>query len=305
MVEDLDHLLAVYHLFDIAVQGSQGRLLFHKVFRAAAADLHRGLQHQEGPRDDQQRQPQAAAQHRDKHHRQRNDGGDALGQHLADHLAQRIGVVGIVAHDLAVGMRVKVADRQGLHVREQLVPHLPQHALADDRHDARLREGRNDPQHKQDRHLQHGCRQAGLLQGEVVPQRRDNMVVDDRAHEPRRQGGGQGVQHDTHQHHQQAGPVRLQVTHQAHQGFFVQRLAGAHAAGAAGTAAHGGGLCLRGGVFPFTHGPRLPSSGNHALRGRSRSAPAAPPRAFRCPRSFRCPAQRSGRRPARMPPAAR
>ena len=275
MIEDLDDLLAVHHFFNIPVQGGQGGLLFAEIFRAAAADLHGGFQHHEGSRDHHQRHPHAAAQHGDQHDGQRDHGRDRLRQHLADQLTQGVRVVGVMAHDIAVGMRVKIADRQGLHMREHLVPHLPQHALADHRHDPRLEEIREDRQHVKHCHPQHRMHQGGEIRRRLGKHRRD-MIVDHFAQEVGRRRRRHRVQHDEDHHQQQPGPVGLHVSEEALHGVLIHRLMGTHDARAHSS---------------VTHPRRPPSSGIHRLRGRSRSVPAAL-RAFRYPQPGRCPVRR-------------
>ena len=72
-----------------------------------------------------------------------------LGDRLADHLAQRIRIVGVKAHDRAVGTLVKIADRQGLHMFEHIVPHFFQNALSDINHHSGVSKGRRHS-HKED-----------------------------------------------------------------------------------------------------------------------------------------------------------
>ena len=55
-------------------------------------------------------------------------------QALAYHLAQRIYVVSIKAHDIPVIMGIKIAYGQILHMVEHFLAHFSQHALSDNRH---------------------------------------------------------------------------------------------------------------------------------------------------------------------------
>lgn len=50
--------------------------------------------------------------------------------------AQRVDVVGVVAHDIAALVRVEVADRQVLHAVEHHLAQLLERALRDDSHGA-------------------------------------------------------------------------------------------------------------------------------------------------------------------------
>ena len=79
---------------------------------------------------------QAQHQHGDKDADHVDGAVEQLGQALADHLAEGVDVVGVDGHDVAVGMGVKVADGQLLHVGEQILPQVPQGALGDVDHHA-------------------------------------------------------------------------------------------------------------------------------------------------------------------------
>ena len=136
MAEDLDDLLTVDHLLNIAVEIGQCRLLRHEVTADAAGELaheHENERH-DGAHD--QRQPDADVQHAEKHCRKREHGRYELRHGLRDHLAQRIGIVCVQAHDVAVRMRVKVADGQALHLLKHLVTDALERALRDRDHAA-------------------------------------------------------------------------------------------------------------------------------------------------------------------------
>ena len=129
VAEHLDDLLAVDHLLDIAVDPAERLLLLEEVLRGLTAQLLYHLEHDAHAKQYEQRQPYIRHQHADEH----RDNGHRRGKHLrhglAEHLLQRIGIVGEMAHQIAVGMRIEVANRQLLHVREHLVTHLFEHAL--------------------------------------------------------------------------------------------------------------------------------------------------------------------------------
>ena len=59
MAEHLDHLLAVDHLFDVAVDVGQGLLLLDEVLAALRAHPLGDVEHQNGKGQYKQRQPQA------------------------------------------------------------------------------------------------------------------------------------------------------------------------------------------------------------------------------------------------------
>ena len=51
----------------------------------------------------------------------RDQRGEHLRNTLCKHLTQRVRIVGIMAHNIAMCMRIKITDRQCLHMFEHLV----------------------------------------------------------------------------------------------------------------------------------------------------------------------------------------
>ena len=153
VAEHLDDLLAVDHLFDIAVEIRQRRLLRHEVAADAAGELAHKHKNERHDRADDQRHPDADIQHAEEHDRQRKHGRHELGHGLRDHLAQRVGIVRIQAHDIAVRMRIKIADGQALHLLKHLVADALERALGDRDHAAVIqpRGQRADEVHAADR----------------------------------------------------------------------------------------------------------------------------------------------------------
>ena len=70
--------------------------------------------------------------------KQRNSRNHQLRQTLADHLTQCIDIVGIITHDIAVIMGIKVADGQILHVIKHLFTHFCQGSLGNNGHQLRI-----------------------------------------------------------------------------------------------------------------------------------------------------------------------
>ena len=123
--EDLDVLLALDHFLNIAVD-RRGVLLLGPV--AAAADFRGGADHDhhngaQNHHDGEQLHGQN--QHHGDGARQRGDGDEHLGDAVLQKLVGGLDVVGVVAHEAAVGVGIKVADRQLLHFGEQLRPQVP------------------------------------------------------------------------------------------------------------------------------------------------------------------------------------
>ena len=95
MAEHLDDLLAVHHLLNVAVDLAQLLLLPEEVFAGVSGQILRGQQHNADHCQRQQSQGDTEVNHRGQHADQRDDRVDQLGQALADHLAQGVGVVGV------------------------------------------------------------------------------------------------------------------------------------------------------------------------------------------------------------------
>ena len=197
--EDLDDLLAFHHLFDVAVHLAEVALLCDEVLAALLGDLlgaeeHQG-HHQHG--DDGELPAQHAHAGKDG-----NDGdgaGHQLRDALAEHLAEGIDVVGVDGHDVAVGMGVKVADGQALHVGEELDAQVAQGTLGDVDHDAGVEPGGEDAHHidAADAHQRPGqrCKAGVLLLGHG-----DDIVVNEGLEEQACLHIGQRADHDADEH---------------------------------------------------------------------------------------------------------
>ena len=144
MAERLDDLLAVHDFLDMALDHAELGLLRDKEARGVGAEQlgHKG--HKGDAGNDDQAHPRAVVQHDEEHGDDDDDRHEQVGQRLADHLAQRVDVVGVVAHDVAALVCVEVTDRQVLHAVEHLLAQLLERALRDDGHGAVPEERRGD-----------------------------------------------------------------------------------------------------------------------------------------------------------------
>ena len=136
MAEDLDDLLSVHHLLDVAVELAEVALLLDVILGGELGELPRYVEHEHSREqaDDGENGTQ------DHHGYKGGDHGDGrvdgLRYGLAHQLAQRVDVVGVDAHDVAVGVGVKILYGQRLHVREQVVAQGAHGALAHVDHQA-------------------------------------------------------------------------------------------------------------------------------------------------------------------------
>ena len=133
--EHLDDLLALHHLFDVAVHLAQILLLGHKVLAAHGSDLLGAEQHQGHHQHGDNGELPAHQAHAGEHGHDGDGAGHQLGDALADHLAQGVHIVGVYRHDVAVGVGVKIPDRQTFHVGEKLDAQVAQGALGHVDHD--------------------------------------------------------------------------------------------------------------------------------------------------------------------------
>ncbi len=124
MIEDLDDLLPGHRLLDEAVQLSELLLLRDKIPSGHLRREHGAHHHHHYHGDRQYRQRNRQNQHLDQNGHHRDGAVDELRDRLADHLPQRIDIIGINRHDIAVGMRVKIPDRQLFHMLEQRIAEL-------------------------------------------------------------------------------------------------------------------------------------------------------------------------------------
>ena len=102
VTEDLDNLLAVHHFLDETVDSTKGLLLFHEVASGKSGHFFRYGKHDRYHNECCNRQRNVQNQHADKDADNRDRTVDDLRNTLADHLTQRIDIVRVDRHDIAV-----------------------------------------------------------------------------------------------------------------------------------------------------------------------------------------------------------
>ena len=182
VAEDLDHLLAVDHLLDIAVQIAQLHLLADKVAAAAAGQEPGDTEHAKDTDDDHPSECQVGDQHTHKGDQDHHAGVDDLWDALGEHLAQGVHVIGIDAHHIAVGVGVKVLDGQRLHMAEQVITDALLHTLGDGDHQPVVREGAEGAHNIQAGHHKQDTHKAAVIR-DLHGQQRGDVVVDEVAQE--------------------------------------------------------------------------------------------------------------------------
>ena len=124
MAKNLNDALAVDHFLYKAVEFAQGSLLSDEEFRRKPRNLLGNEKGHGNGKKHHQRQKPGGKKHGEKYHHNGNHRGNALWDRLGNHLPQRINVIGVAAHDVAHGMRVKISHGKGLHMGEQLVSNV-------------------------------------------------------------------------------------------------------------------------------------------------------------------------------------
>ena len=220
MAEHLDDLLAGDHFFDVAIDIAQRLLLGGEILGGVAADLDGDQHHGENCQDYKNRQNQVVGYHGDKDRQNGHQGRQQLGNTLGEHLAQGVGVVGVVAHGVAEGVGIKIPDGKGLHVSKHIIPDIPQNALRDGCHDDTLSGGGHNADSKQNSHFNDDFQQTGEIGG-AAEQHGLDVIIDDGLHHGHGLGGGEGGHNDADRHHDHLPGVGLQGSHKPLQGVFL------------------------------------------------------------------------------------
>ena len=263
MVENLNDLLALDHLLDIAVDIADSLLLGGEVPAAAAAD---GFDHQQHHRQHQKRYSSEDGAE-DDHHCHGAEERQRAGNEACKAVVQRLGhcfnIVGIPAHQLAVGMGIEEFQGEALHFVKQVRPELCHGILRHMDHDAGVAIG---AQGAHSVHAAHDCqhfRKPRKIAGE-------NIIVDEGLNEVRARHGAGGADEQQHHHDHQQRLIPPQIAHELFQRTpQVLGLAEAAPRAAAGTA--GSPSCLS-----FSHRCSLLPVGIHRPRGKYRRPSSIP-----------------------------
>ena len=217
VAEHLDDLLPVEHLFDETFRPAYGLLLFDEVLRALAADDLGDDEHDRHAPEDDEGEIDAASQHDDEQGDYARHGEDDAGQALRHELPDGVGVVGEVAHDIAVRVRVEVLDGEGLHPVEHVRTDMLQEPLSDDRHHAVVGERADEPEGVYARHYAGDGRELALDGVEAEFDPRGDDFVDEHLEEHRRAYARYGGHDDAEEHEQQLEFVVVcEIAHQTH-----------------------------------------------------------------------------------------
>ena len=134
VAEDLHHPLPGNHLLDEAVDLPEallalGEILLRPLPQQARHPVHKGRHH-----DGDARERQAQHHHTDKGGGNGDQRFEQIGNAVADDLPERVDVVGVDRHNVAVTVRIEVAERKALHPGEGLGTEAFHRALPDKDH---------------------------------------------------------------------------------------------------------------------------------------------------------------------------
>ena len=121
MTEYFDNFLSVDHLFDITIYITKSFLLTYKIITTLSGNTACHLKHDKYKAEYKNGKLPACEKHGKKHRNNCDQRGEHLRDTLCKHLTQRVRIVGIMAHNIAMCMRIKITDRQCLHMFEHLV----------------------------------------------------------------------------------------------------------------------------------------------------------------------------------------
>ena len=230
VVKDLDDLLALDHLLNVAIEAAQGRLLLLEADAAAAAHAFDHQEHQTQEHEgDEGQGPVQVNQHEHGAHKG-NEVGHHAGEAVADHIGHGVHVVGEAAHQVAGLVGVEIPQGQGLEPVEQILPQGGHGPLGDADHQAGI--GIGAPGGGQE-HAAHGHQHPE--QTLEVP---GHNVVQGGLEEIAADHGAHGAEDQAHGHHDQRALVAADVAQELAHGapeILGPLIAVSPAVGAAGT----------------------------------------------------------------------
>ena len=138
MAEHLDDLFSRHGLLNKAVQLTQIPLLRYKIPAGQRSDFARSQQHDAHHDKRNCGQRKAEQDHHGQDRYNRDQTVEELRDTLADHLPQRINIIRVNTHDIAVRVGVKIFDRQALHMLKELYAETLHRSLGDESHRARM-----------------------------------------------------------------------------------------------------------------------------------------------------------------------
>ena len=209
VVENLDDLLTLHHLLDVAVLLAEVDLLREEILAALAADFLCYHHHRENHSEGDESKRYADHKHARKNRNDRDRAREYLRHTLADHLAKGVNVVGVDAHDVAVRVGVKILDWKALHVFEDITAQIAHGALSDVNHYSRISVGCCRADQIERRHA-HDCENQRSEIGCRLREHRHDVVVDQVADKESSLNAGEYADYDADEYYYQMNLVVLE-----------------------------------------------------------------------------------------------
>ena len=221
MTEDFNNLLSVNHFFNEAVNSTQGFLLFHEIGAALSGDFLDGLENHYHGNQHKQGQPEAEVQHGTEDSQNGDTGREHLRHTLGNHLAKGIGIVGVVAHDVAVGMGIEVTDGKLLHLGEHGIADVLQCSLCNDSHHPVVNQRSHNTGGKDEAHGGNDFQQFGEVEA-LVQQHGGDEIIDQCLNEQSGGNGSAGTDENTDHNENQLNPICAQIGEKAADGSGLE-----------------------------------------------------------------------------------
>ena len=184
VAEHFHDLLPAHHLLNKAIDARNILLLQREVAPRALAELRRCHTHHHCHQNRDKGQRYAQHNHAGKRDTQSYHGVERLRQALPYHLPQRIDVVRIGGHHVAVRPTVEIGNREFLHVGKHIVSQAQHGALRDVDHDAVVGVGAYYAEKQDDSQSEQCLCQRPILRI-VCLRERHNIIVYQRPREER------------------------------------------------------------------------------------------------------------------------
>ena len=120
MAKDLNDLLAIHHFLNVTLNICGGFLSLNKVLCGLTTKVFSSKAHQRESKQNNHGHKCAVVKHDEYYCNDNHRGKEEVWKTGTNHLAHCVNIIGVIAHDVAIEVRIKVPNRQVLHVREHL-----------------------------------------------------------------------------------------------------------------------------------------------------------------------------------------
>ena len=146
MSKHLNNLLPIDNFFDKAFNFCRGILLRNKAFCGFSSNSFDHYKHDRSTGIHHEREPNRKVEHRYRQYDQRERSIEDLHHALRQELTDRVNIIGIVRHNIAVLVLIEISDGQRLHLCKHILPQGVQRRLPQLWHDKRVDQRTQDTQ---------------------------------------------------------------------------------------------------------------------------------------------------------------